>query len=116
MAEAEHDVLTSPEYDDQTKSNKKKLRKRKRPNKTDHKQEDNKNSDANIDTAQTQTQEEEEEEQKEETKTNDTVSSGIMSTESFTSLELSEPTSQAITYMGFQFMTQVTPFPLLFFP
>ena len=93
MAEAEHNDPTSPEREDQTKSNKKKLRKRKRPQKTEQKQEEEKN-DANIDSAQTQT--EDEGENQEDTNVNNNVSSGIMSTESFSSLGLSEPTSKAI--------------------
>ena len=107
MAEAEHNDPTSPEREDQTKSNKKKLRKRKRPQKTEQKQEEEKN-DANIDSAQTQT--EDEGENQEDTNVNNNVSSGIMSTESFSSLGLSEPTSKAIADMGFHRMTQVTPF------
>ncbi|XP_020228692.1 DEAD-box ATP-dependent RNA helicase 27 [Cajanus cajan] len=99
MAEAEHNDTSSPEREDQTKSNKKKLRKRKRPHKTEQKQEEEEKND----TAQTQTEDEEEK----ETETNNTVTSGIMSTESFTSLELSEPTSKAIADMGFHRMTQI---------
>ncbi|TKY73243.1 DEAD-box ATP-dependent RNA helicase 27 [Spatholobus suberectus] len=99
MAEAEHTDPASPKCEDQTTSSKKKLRKRKRPHKTEQKQEDEK-----IDSAQTQSEEEEKEE---ETKTNNNVTSGIMSNESFTSLGLSEPTSKAITDMGFHRMTQI---------
>ncbi|KAK7411267.1 hypothetical protein VNO78_02700 [Psophocarpus tetragonolobus] len=105
MAEAEHADPTSPEHEDQTKSTKKKLRKRKRPNKTEPKLEEEKN-DTNIDSTQTQTQEEDEEKE-EETNTNDNASSGIMSTESFSSLGLSEPTSKAIADMAFHRMTQI---------
>ncbi|KAH1126926.1 hypothetical protein GLYMA_06G209400v4 [Glycine max] len=104
MAEAEHNDPTSPEREDQTKSNKKKLRKRKRPQKTEQKQEEEKN-DANIDSAQTQT--EDEGENQEDTNVNNNVSSGIMSTESFSSLGLSEPTSKAIADMSFHRMTQI---------
>ncbi|XP_057419702.1 DEAD-box ATP-dependent RNA helicase 27-like [Lotus japonicus] len=43
----------------------------------------------------------------EERKEKNNSGSGIMSTESFASLELSEPTSKAIADMGFQFMTQI---------
>ncbi|KAL2340615.1 hypothetical protein Fmac_008555 [Flemingia macrophylla] len=100
MAEAEHNDPSSPEREDQTKGNKKKLRKRKRPQKTERKQEEEEKND----NAQTQTEDEEE---KENTETNNTVTSGIMSTESFFSLELSEPTSKAIADMGFLRMTQI---------
>lgn len=106
MAEAEHNDPTSPEREVQTKSNKKKLRKRKRPHKTEQKRDEDKN-DANIDSAQTQTEDEEEEQKEEDT---NNFSSGIMSTESFSSLGLSEPTSKAIADMSFHRMTQVTPF------
>ncbi|KAL5191194.1 DEAD-box ATP-dependent RNA helicase 27 [Glycine soja] len=103
MAEAEHNDPTSPEREVQTKSNKKKLRKRKRPHKTEQKRDEDKN-DANIDSAQTQTEDEEEEQKEEDT---NNFSSGIMSTESFSSLGLSEPTSKAIADMGFHRMTQI---------
>jgi len=107
MAEAEENDNSSPERQDQAKINKKKLRKRKRAKKSEQKQEEK--NDAKIDSTLTQTEDEEEEE-KEETKVNTNDSSGIMSSDSFSSLSLSEATSKAIADMGFNFMTQVTPF------
>lgn len=54
-------------------------------------------------------EEEEQEGEKEEIKEKMNIGgSGIMSTESFESLGLSEPTIKAIKEMGFQFMTQVS--------
>lgn len=107
MAEAEDKDTSSPERENQTKINKKKLRKRKRPNKSENKQEEE--NDAKIDSTLTQTEDTEEEE-KEETKVNNNDSCGIMSSEFFSSLTLSEATSNAIADMGFDRMTQVTPF------
>ncbi|CAJ1975383.1 unnamed protein product [Sphenostylis stenocarpa] len=108
MAEAEDNEPTSSEREDQTKANKKKNRKRKRPNKTTQKQEEK--NDDKIDSALTQTEDEEEEEDErkdEEIKVSNNDSSGIMSSESFSSLSLSEPTSKAIADMGFHRMTQI---------
>ncbi|KAK7354318.1 hypothetical protein VNO80_19777 [Phaseolus coccineus] len=103
MAEAEDNDTSSPEREDQIKINKKKLRKRKRPNKREHKQEEK--NDVKIDN--TLTQAEYEEEEKEETQVNTNDSTGIMSSDSFSSLSLSEPTSKAIEDMGFHLMTQI---------
>ncbi|KAL9314352.1 hypothetical protein ACSQ67_019804 [Phaseolus vulgaris] len=103
MAEAEDNDTSSPEREVETKINKKKLRKRKRPNKGEQKQEEK--NDVKIDN--TLTQAEDEEEENEETQVNTNDSSGIMSSDSFSSLTLSEPTSQAIADMGFHLMTQI---------
>ncbi|WVZ20382.1 hypothetical protein V8G54_007704 [Vigna mungo] len=104
MAEAEDKDTSSPEHENQTKINKKKLRKRKRPNKSENKQEEK--NDAKIGSTRTQTEDAEEEEKEEtEVKTND--SCGIMSSEFFSSLTLSEATSNAIADMGFDRMTQI---------
>jgi len=102
--EAEDNDTSSPERQDQTKINKKKLRKRKRANKSEHKQEEK--NDAKTDNTLTQTENEEEEE-KEETKVNTNDSSGIMISDSFSSLSLSEAASKAIADMGFNFMTHI---------
>jgi len=105
MAEAEDYDTSSPERENQTKVNKKKLRKRKRPNKSENTQEEK--NDAKIDSMVSQGEDAEEEE-KEEIKVNTNDSFGIMSSESFSSLSLSEATSKAIGDMGFDCMTQVT--------
>ncbi|ESW10343.1 hypothetical protein PHAVU_009G201200 [Phaseolus vulgaris] len=98
MAEAEDNDTSSPEREVETKINKKKLRKRKRPNKGEQKQEEK--NDVKIDNTLTQAEDE-------ETQVNTNDSSGIMSSDSFSSLTLSEPTSQAIADMGFHLMTQI---------
>ncbi|KAK7304203.1 hypothetical protein RJT34_15323 [Clitoria ternatea] len=101
MAEAEHSDPTSPELEEQTKNtNKKKLRKRKRPRRTHDAQSSDDEKTPSVPQPQT--------EQKEDTNENNATSGGgIMSTESFTSLGLSEPTSKAIADMGFHHMTQI---------
>ncbi|XP_027904757.1 DEAD-box ATP-dependent RNA helicase 27-like [Vigna unguiculata] len=104
MAEAEDYDTSSPERENQTKVNKKKLRKRKRPNKSENTQEEK--NDAKIDSMVSQGEDAEEEE-KEEIKVNTNDSFGIMSSESFSSLSLSEATSKAIGDMGFDCMTQI---------
>ncbi|XP_057437770.1 DEAD-box ATP-dependent RNA helicase 27-like [Lotus japonicus] len=117
MAEEEHDHHTSPEFDDQAK--KKKLRKRKRSRKTEHEVEqeevDNGNAESPEESEQPQTEPEEQQEveveedgdDEEEEKVETASGSGIMSTLSFSSLGLSQPTSKAIMDMGFQTMTQI---------
>ena len=104
--------MTEPELnhaEDQSNNNKK-LRKRKRPRKAqqearnsadDEDQEQEQHNDANN------TDEVEEEEKREEKKVMPGVESGIMSSVSFDSLELSDPTSKAIMDMGFNRMTQI---------
>ncbi|KAL1337922.1 hypothetical protein HN51_032603 [Arachis hypogaea] len=104
--------MTEPELnhaEDQSNKNKK-LRKRKRPRKAqqearnsadDEDQEQEQHNDANN------TDEVEEEEKREEKNVMPGVESGIMSSVSFDSLELSDPTSKAIMDMGFNRMTQI---------
>lgn len=124
MAESEHDDHTSPERDDQINNKKKKLRKRKRSRKLEQEvekeqEEENENTESEVekndDTVQQQGEEDEDGEDGEEEKKEEiVVSSGIMSTESFSSLGLSQPTSKSIMDMGFNRMTQVTHFLLVF--
>ncbi|XP_057739081.1 DEAD-box ATP-dependent RNA helicase 51-like [Arachis stenosperma] len=103
--------MTEPELnhaDDQS-NNKKKLRKRKRPRKA---QQEARNSTDDEDQEQEQPNDanntdEVEEEQREEKNVMPGVESGIMSSVSFDSLELSDPTSKAIMDMGFNRMTQI---------
>ena len=58
-------------------------------------------------------EEDEEEEEEKKVKKSGKTGSGIMSTEAFTSLGLSDPTLKAIQEMGFRNMTQVLLFCLL---
>lgn len=115
MAEEEQDLHTSPEFDDQINNKKKKLRKRKRSRKTENeveKQQVEKNDEQteqeeDVDDGEEREEEAEAEEGEEKV---ESAASGIMSSESFTSLGLSQPTSKSIMDMGFNRMTQVTYF------
>lgn len=116
MAESDDDHHTSPEnqINDSYKKKNKKLRKRKRSRKLEQeleKQQKEKNNEN------TESEDEEEEnndkdgndvvEEVEEKKVENVLPSGILSTESFSSLGLSERTSQAIAAMSFTHMTQI---------
>jgi len=112
MAESDNDHHTSPEnqFNDSNKKKNKKLRKRKRSRKLEQElekqqQEEEKNN---------ENTESEAEEEVEEKKVENVLPSGILSTESFSSLGLSQRTSQAIAAMSFTHMTQVTFFFVLF--
>ncbi|CAK8534356.1 unnamed protein product [Lathyrus sativus] len=124
MAEAELDHHNSPELDhhnspeheDQINDNnrKKKHRKRKRSRKSEQEVE---REQENNETAESEEEEENDEQQQEEehgddveeeeNKVENAVSSGIMSSETFSSLGLSQPTSKSITDMRFTHMTQI---------
>ncbi|KAL5098552.1 hypothetical protein RYX36_002879 [Vicia faba] len=116
MAEADIDHHNSPEHEDQINDSntKKKHRKRKRSRKLAHEvereQENNETAESEEEKDDEHQQEEEEHGDgvdEEENKTENTVSSGIMSTETFSSLGLSQPTSKSITDMTFTRMTQI---------
>ncbi|XP_058725260.1 DEAD-box ATP-dependent RNA helicase 27-like [Vicia villosa] len=112
MAEADFDHHNSPEHENQiNESNtKKKHRKRKRSRKSEQKVE---REQENKETAESEEEEEKNDEQQEdnieeeENKVENTESSGIMSTETFSSLGLSQPTSMSINDMRFTRMTQI---------
>ncbi|CAI8589542.1 unnamed protein product [Vicia faba] len=115
MAEADIDHHNSPEHEDQINDSntKKKHRKRKRSRKlaqeVEREQENNETAESEEEKDDEHQQEEEHGDgvDEEENKPENTVSSGIMSTETFSSLGLSQPTSKSITDMTFTRMTQI---------
>ncbi|XWS51301.1 hypothetical protein CRYUN_Cryun12cG0165200 [Craigia yunnanensis] len=95
----EEDETEAREIEVEEKKKKKKNKSKKVKSEDDEKQEEEENNEE---------EEEKEEGDKEEIKEKvKSGGSGIMSTESFGSLGLSEPTFKAIKEMGFQYMTQI---------
>ncbi|CAL5186765.1 unnamed protein product [Lathyrus oleraceus] len=115
MAEEDLDHHNSPEHEDQINDNnrKKKHRKRKRSRKSEQEveieQENNETAESEEEKNDELQHEEEhgDDVEEEENKVETAVSSGIMSTETFSSLGLSQPTSKSITDMSFTRMTQI---------
>ncbi|KAG4190878.1 hypothetical protein ERO13_A07G056600v2 [Gossypium hirsutum] len=113
MAVVQEKISKSPSLED---SKKKRKRKRNREVEIKDKKNNNKKNkklrseedDEQEERGNNEEEEEEQEGKKEEIKEKMNIGgSGIMSTESFESLGLSEPTFKAIKEMGFQFMTQI---------
>lgn len=122
MAEEDLDHHNSPEHEDQINDNnrKKKHRKRKRSRKSEQEVEIEQENNETAESEEEKNDELQHEEEhgddfeEEENKVETAVSSGIMSTETFSSLGLSQPTSKSITDMSFTRMTQVTHFLFIY--
>ncbi|KAK7347410.1 hypothetical protein VNO80_21940 [Phaseolus coccineus] len=113
MAEAEDNAQASPMDEKKNKNQKnKKKREKKRPrdNATEERPEEEENGndiDSDGESSKNKKKKVEGESEVEERKVKNNGGSGIMSSESFESLGLSEPTYKAIMDMGFQHMTQI---------
>ncbi|XP_061365180.1 DEAD-box ATP-dependent RNA helicase 27-like [Gastrolobium bilobum] len=108
MAEPENDLQTSPVDESKNNNSKKKKRDKKRPRNivTEERSEEEENEN-NMDGESEKKKKKKEKKVEEERKVKNNGGSGIMSTESFDSLGLSEPTYKAIMDMGFHNMTQI---------
>ncbi|XP_073219940.1 DEAD-box ATP-dependent RNA helicase 27-like isoform X2 [Cicer arietinum] len=118
MAESENNLQpSSPPMDETNNKNKKTKKKhdKKRPRdiaEEKHVEQEEENGNNNISNEESSKKKKKKKEveieiEVEETKVKNNSGSGIMSTESFASLELSQPTFNSIMDMGFQHMTQI---------
>lgn len=108
MAEPENNLQTSPMAETDNKKNNKHDKKRPRDiANDDHVEQEEEESDNHSDMDAESSKKKKNKVELEERKEKNNTGSGIMTTESFASLELSQPTCKAIMDMGFQCMTQV---------